>query len=383
MALFLQNLRRFLYQSAFRLAQIFPVDQNKIVLNNMGGKGYGDSPKAIAEYILAHDYDFTLVWLVAQRAQADPEAFPKTVKQVRMASPLAIYHLATARFWISNIRFPYSYRKRKNQIYFQLWHGGIGIKRVEKDVQDKLSANYIASAKADSRRTDYFVSGSRYTSTLFRNAFWYDGPILELGCPRNDLFFTDPAQYRTKVHQAFDLDESTRIVLYAPTFRNDGSLSAYDLDLPAIQQAFAEKWQCPVCLLVRLHPNIAHLSSALSYTATIRNASVYPDMTELLIACDALISDYSSSMFDSLFLKTPVFMYANDLDAFLADRGSYFDLKSLPFHAASNQQALLTQIRDFDFERYQREAARLKAGLGIFDDGHATQRLVETLVKLK
>jgi len=378
MSSFLQNTRRRLIKSAFILARVFPVKPHKIVLINMNGKGYGDSPKAIADYILQNQLEYELVWLVKSPTSDLPDA----IKQVQIGSLSEIVHLATAGFWISNIRLPYSYEKRQGQIYFQFWHGGIGIKRIERLVEDKLSPYYIESAKRDSKRTDYFISGSAFTTDLFKRAFWYDGPILELGCPRNDRFFDPKAPIVAKVKAAFKLDPSDRIILYAPTFRNDDALSAYDLDLLQVQKAFQAQGPQKVVILVRLHPNIAALSSQMTFSDVIQNASFYPDMAELLIACDALISDYSSSMFDMMFLDTPVFMYAKDLEDFLSDRGVHFDLGLLPYKIARTTDQLIDQIRSFDPIRYQKDSDVLKEKMGIFDDGKATARFVELLKTL-
>jgi len=375
MSSFLQNTRRRLIKSAFTLARVFPIKPHKIVLINMNGKGYGDSPKAIADYILEKKLNYELVWLV----KSQNSEIPESIRQVKIGTFSEIFHLATAGFWISNIRLPYSYEKRHGQIYFQLWHGGIGIKRIERLVEDKLSPYYIESAKRDSKRTDYFISGSAFTTDLFKRAFWYEGPILELGCPRNDRFFDPKAPIVAKVKAAFNLSETDRIILYAPTFRNDNSLSAYDLDLHKVQEAFQAQGPRKVVILVRLHPNIAALSSQMSFSDVIQNASFYPDMAELLIACDALISDYSSSMFDMMFLDTPVYMYAKDLEDFLSDRGAHFDLGLLPYKVARTTDQLIDQIRSFDPIVYQKDSDVLKEKMGIFDDGQATQRFVDLL----
>lgn len=378
MSSFLQHTRRGLIKTAFHLARVFPIRPHKVILVNMNGKGYGDSPKAIADHILAQKLDYELVWLVNQPSSEIPSA----IKQVKIGSLSEIIHLATAGFWISNIRLPYYYEKRQGQIYFQLWHGGIGIKRIERLVEDKLSPYYIETAKRDSKRTDYFISGSAFTTDLFKRAFWYDGEILELGCPRNDRFFDPKGPIIAKVKAAFKLGDQDRIILYAPTFRNVNSLDAYDLDLLKVQEAFQAQGPHKVVILVRLHPNIAALSEKMAFSEVVKNASFYPDMAELLIACDALISDYSSSMFDMMFLDTPVFMYAKDLEAFLSDRGAHFDLSLLPYKIARTTDQLIDQIKRFDPVQYQKDSDVLKAKMGIFDDGHATQRFVDLMASL-
>lgn len=106
------------------------------------------------------------------------------------------------------------------------------------------------------------------------------------------------------------------------------------------------------------------------------NISAYPDGEEFIAACDILISDYSSIMFEPAYVKKPVFLYATDIDAYLKnDYELLLDIRSLPFPLAENNEQLMQNIRNFDREQYE---ARLTEFLDSFhtrEDGQACRRI--------
>ena len=96
----------------------------------------------------------------------------------------------------------------------------------------------------------------------------------------------------------------------------------------ALERRFGGEW----LILAKLHPNIAEKASQLDLDPRyIVNASGYPDIQELYLACDGLVTDYSSVMFDYLITGKPCFLYVNDLAAYKADRNFTFDIDKLPF----------------------------------------------------
>lgn len=170
--------------------QIFvrlPLKERKVIFCNFYGGGFGDNPKFIAEEMIRRNLGFEMYWVCAH-----PEmVFPAPIRSVKPNSTAFAYHMATAKFLVENTRRQYYFIKRPGQFYIQTWHGGPGLKKVEMDVQAALSDEYIAYAKRDSACIDLFLSCCRWCSDLYHRAFWYSGPILERGIPKNDLYFTD------------------------------------------------------------------------------------------------------------------------------------------------------------------------------------------------
>ena len=186
----LKSLRHQLY---LRYCRSKPIQPNKILLWADNFKSFGCSPKYIARYLLKkYPGKYDLVW-VFDRERPLPEDFPPELRVVRYFSMDYLREISTAKFIICNARtFPWHYfRKRKGQVYIQTWHSSLRLKKVEGDAAEALPQTYIEAAKADSEKIDLLLSGCRYSTEIFRRAFWYDGEILECGTPRCDLFFEE------------------------------------------------------------------------------------------------------------------------------------------------------------------------------------------------
>jgi CDP-glycerol glycerophosphotransferase len=273
-------------------------------------------------------------------------------------------------------------RKRKGQYYIQIWHGGLGLKKVEKAAQDKLPPIYVKNAIQDSRMADLFAAESEWTYEYYRTDFWYDGEILELGSPRNDIIINKNAGLKEKVFEYFGIDQTRKLVLYAPTFRADYSNDAYSLDFHRLKHSCEQKFGGNFSVLVRLHPNIVKNCDQMNFdNVDVINASFYPDMQELLSVSDAVISDYSSLMFDFALSMKPCFQFATDIDEYKKDRDFYFEIDNLPFVLAKNNDELEQGILDFDEEKYKSELASFYESVGMVLDGTASLRCSEIILE--
>lgn len=368
-------IRLFLYN----LFSVFPIQTNKIFVTNFNGRGYGDNPKYIINEILARKLDCDIVWSVSDKFQ---ENFPNSIRLVRHNSIKSIYEAVTAKIWIDNTRKQPYVRKRKKQFYIQTWHGQIlDTKKVEKDIENKLSPYYIKQAKNDSKLINILLSDSSICTAKYKRAFWYNGEILECGFPKNDILINKPNSIPEKVYKYFNLKKNINIILYAPTFRNNFDINIYDLDYESILSLLHDKTKEDWVFLVRLHPNIAKKSTFLNYSNHVLNASLYNDMQELLLASNILITDYSGSMFDFSLMYKPVFLYIKDYKDYVEERDFYIDLLSLPFPYALNSSELAEKITQFDNKTYLESLNKLMSQIDIFEDGGASRRVVDRIIK--
>ena len=370
-----QKLRKLAASAVWTACRLLPVQNNKVVFSSYGGKGFGDNPKAIALALLEADPTLDLVWLTKNR-NID---LPQGIRPCLFGTPQAVRELSTAKVWVDNSRGGAHY-KRKKQFYLQTWHG-FALKCIEASAKG-LPEHYVNQAKADSKRTDLMVSNSRFMSQLYRKDFWYDGEIAEFGSPRNDVFFR-PAACRKQITDFFGLPEDRKLLLYAPTFRDDGSLDGYALDPEAVLQACEARFGGQWSALLRLHPNAAALSKGLfPYDGSrILDATAYPDMAELLLACDLLITDYSSSMFDYALSGKPCIQFAVDIEAYQKDRDFYFPLDQLPFPLARSMDELTALIQNFDPETSKNLWEQFAQHHGFTEDGHAAQRCAQWILE--
>lgn len=348
-------------------------------------KQYGCNPRYLTEYLLENNPEFEIFWVF--RRKVDISGIDKRIRCVRFRS-LEYYKLVnTAEFLITNSRTdPYRmyWTKRPEQKYLMLWHGGVALKKIEMDAEDKLGYSYVRKAKIDSRVCDLMISGCRFQTRLLKESFWYSGEILEKGIPRCDIFF-DTGRHQEmngRIRSHFSIPAENKIILYAPTFRADRSIEPYRINwdkvIPELRKAMNQEG---ITVLVRLHPNLldkADTSSLVCYENVI-DATRYHDMQELLCISDMLITDYSSSMFDISMLNRPCLLYATDKEKY--DRGYYFRFDELPFPLAQNEEELIDTIKVFNQEKYDRNLKKFfDKEIGLFENGTSSRSLSEWMV---
>lgn len=362
------------------LSLALPVKRDRVVFCSYYGRGYSDSPKAIAQALLEEkDFRGELIWLVKDQKEAD--TLPPGITPCPYDSPKRIWALATAGIWVDNCR-KYDRFKKKGQYYLQTWHG-FALKKIEKDALESLAPDFEKGAIKDSAHTDILLSGSRFMTEVLRRAYWYEGNIASWGTPRNDVFFKPQRETRGKVLAHFQLPGDRQLMLYAPTYRADHGVDAYRLEAERVIRACEARFGGQWSLLVRLHPNVAEASVGLfPYDGDwVLDATMYPDMQELLQAADGLITDYSSCIVDFALSRKPCFQFAMDLDSYRDDRGFYFSLDTLPFPLARSNEALEAEILDYDTEKAREDWEAFSLLQGFCEDGEASRRCVQWIME--
>lgn len=369
-----------LFHKIFRNAlwgvlSFLPKEPRKAVCQSYYGRGYSDSPRAVAEELRRRGWK--VYWTV--KGPEDAKSLPEDVIPLVVDSPKAIYHLCTAGAWIDNSRKWAYTQKRGATRYVQTWHG-FPLKRIEGDVPEALEENYLVAAKKDSEMCDLFLSNSVFLTEIYRRAFWYQGEVLECGFPRNDVLFGPGEKIAARVRERLSLPEGKRLALYAPTFRKDRGLEAYDLDYQRLTEALGKRFGGDWLVLAKLHPNIAEKAHELDLNPRwVVNASAYPDIQELYIASGALVTDYSSVMFDYMNVGRPCFLYVNDLEAYRSDRNFYFDLDSLPFARSEDNDELERAVLEFDETTQRRRVEGFCREFGLREDGNAAKKVADWL----
>lgn len=371
----MRKLFKLIFKMLWKLFNLLPVDSKKVMLQAFDGRDFCDNPKYIALELLEERPDLKVYWALADMSA---DNLPEQIKKVKFKSVSYIYHMATARVWIDNIRKPYIY-KRKNQIYVQTWHGGFGLKKIEKDSADKLEAVYMETAAQDAGMTDLMISNSRTLTKLYRDAFWYeDGEILECGLPRNDRLFHYSENDVKAIKQRLNLPEDVKIALYAPTFRADKSLTAYDMDYKLCAEKLSERFGGRWIVLLRLHPNIFKMSNNIEFdNETVFNASMYNDIQELYMISDIAVTDYSSVMFDFMLTGRPCILYASDVEEYRKDRDFFVTVDSLPFPLAQNNEELADIILNFNEDSYDASVKKFCDFHGFCDNGTASEAVAK------
>ncbi len=368
----------FYYSFFLIIFSIFKIDSRKIIIINYSWKWYWDMWKYIANSIIKSNYK--IYWATKELYKS---SLPNWIRYIKYNSISYLYHLATAKIWINNSRFWYGIRKRAWQFYIQTWHGCFTFKKIEAAAESALPKYYIWGAKNDSKMANLFVSNSDFCTNLYKSYFWYSGKILEFWCPRNDIIVNKNTGSLKNVRNCYNLINWEKLCLYAPTFRVDNSLNAYNMDYNLLLKELENKFKWRWKLLIRLHPNISHKAKELNYfNKNIINVTDYPDMQELLVASDFLITDYSSCIFDYSLSRKPSLIYASDISNYKKDRNFEIRLEDTPFPIALNNNELKNIIKDYDITKFRKKLDNFYINMWLKETGKSCDKIAKIIADI-
>jgi CDP-glycerol glycerophosphotransferase len=342
---------------------------------------FSDSPRAIYEALLARGADATHTWLAAPHTRA---TFPDDVATLEFGSPESIAALEAADVVVSNDHIPLDWSKRADAVYLQTWHG-TPLKRIHNDVLWAPEGR-LAYLEHDIARWDHLLSPNAVSTERLRRAFGFRGPIHETGLPRNDLLSSPrAAEVRAQVRRDLGIGDDQKAVLYTPTWRDDlvfNKTGPQNFEFAIDLDAFDARLGKDHVLLLRLH-NMVMDRLEIAEGSAVRDVCSHPDIRDLYLAADLMVTDYSSTMFDFAITGKPLLFYAYDLDYFRDElRGFYFDLEDVaPTPLFRTSEQLVEAIAEVDAvaaegaERYR----RFRETFCHQEDGHATDRVLDLL----
>ncbi|WP_116021605.1 bifunctional glycosyltransferase/CDP-glycerol:glycerophosphate glycerophosphotransferase [Thermomonospora umbrina] len=362
-----------------RLLIRLPIRAGTAVFESRLGATCSDNPRYLYEELRTSPRPMTVFWSYAKTTHG----FPRDARLVRRGSWAYYLALARAEFWVDDQGFPAGLRKRRGTKYVQTWHGS-AFKRMGLDQPELKNAGRGEQQRFRRMvdRYDVFLVRSRHdVGTLAKGMGIAPDKLLPVGYPRNDPLVNggDPKSLAA-LRRSLGLD-GRRVVLYAPTFRtgSDGR-PAKHLELPFDPVRFARELGDTHVLLVRPH-YLSSVNLPPGARHAVRDVGGLPDVTPLLLLSDALVTDYSSVMFDYALLDRPMVFYATDLEEYVGRaRGSYFDLaEHAPGPVLDDETALLETLADLDAQRAAHAERRraFVARFGEYDRGDAARAVVE------
>lgn len=369
------SLRRFILGVPKYLCYFFSVNKKKIVFINFAGKGFGDNPKYICSEILRQKLDLDCVWLLANMDSFLPDG----VRKISIHSLRCFYELATAHIIVINTNnvLPGRLKKKDGQIIIQTWHGSHGFKYIERQADDILSESYVHDSKLNTKMTDVFISDGPDNTKMYRDSFQCTCDVIETGMPREDILFEHDSSHLDKIRESLGIPRNKTILLYAPTFRDNGSTNAYDLDFPRVLNALKQRFGGDWIALLRLHPNVKNYNVC-SSNADILDVSSYGDVQELIAISDVVITDYSSIYHDFFISNRPVFLYTPDLSSYVqSNRKLKPGFFKMPWKYNRDIDELLNEICAFNETKYKKMTSNYINQIGAIIDGKASYRVVE------
>ncbi|HEX6931711.1 MAG TPA: CDP-glycerol glycerophosphotransferase family protein, partial [Streptosporangiaceae bacterium] len=379
--------RRLVRDVYYRAQRLLPV-REQILFSSFHGKQCGDNPRAIADELRRRGDHRKTFWAITDRSVPVPPG----AQPVLIGTRAYFSALARSRYLIYNDHVPLPYRKRAGQRHVQTWHG-TPLKRLGYDIGTPSSASgvrYLDYMAGDVAQWDMLLSPNPFSTPIMRRAFRFTGEICETGYPRNDALVAggdgrdgDPGV--AVIRERLGLRPGVKVAMYVPTWRDNQHDEAgrylldFRLDLAAAAEKLAGEW----VLLIRGHHLMAGGIKAAAIGGFTIDVTGYPDIGDLLRVTDALITDYSSVMFDFAPTGRPMLFFTYDLEQYRDRlRGFYFDFEADapgPLLAGSDQ--VVAALADIDgvAAKYSAAHAAFAARFCPLDDGKASARACDRI----
>lgn len=347
-----QTMYRYSASALFRTVGLFVRTDDKLVLMNGHGYKYNDSPRAIYRkmYELGMTKEYDVVW-----ALNDPDQYEiPGARKIRMDTPGYFLTALKAKYWIScvNIERALKFKKKKTK-YMNTWHGA-AINLCGNAVNGRNDFHW--------EHIDYFCSCGSYDRKYFGRDFCLrDEAILDCGYPRNDELYAVTPERVAALKKKLGLPDDKKLILYAPTWREttDGGAS-YQLAPPINWETWEKELGGQYVVLLRTHPYTTKLMNV-RFNDFVLDYTNYPEVNDLLIVADVLISDYSSINLDYAILGKPMICFGYDYDHYKKERGFYYDLEEeMPGGVLRNEEQVIRRLLTMDTAQASAETAAFR-----------------------
>lgn len=351
-----------------------PLDPNLVVYTTLWHRAPRGNPLAIYRKQLELAPHLRGVWIVRKQ---DAELIPDGIEYVTPRTLAYLRLSGTASFIIDDANPHWSLPIREDQVYVQTHHG-TALKYMGADRHysgKRPSDETIVTMHRRAKRWTYSLSTSPYLTEVWERAYNNNCTQLEVGFPRNDALLAATAADRARVRAELGLADHETAVLYMPTWRTRRSprTSGFSLTDFALSLPKGTK------LLVRDH-YYHDKRGARALPENVVNVSKGWDVEDLYLGSDALITDYSSAMFDYALLDKPIVLLVDDWDDYRWSRGAYFDITAdAPGAVAYNGDELIATFQSGAYQSadYAQCRASFRERFATYESGRAAERVVK------
>lgn len=293
------------------------------------------------------------------------------------------YYQARAKYFVNDVNWTERNRnKRAEQVEIETMHG-TPLKAMGFDVLDEWKDTSYYSYYRRFSNYDYLVVPSDFVAEYAQQAFQVKPKILKTGYPRNDIFFQEHSELeKLEMKKQLGIPVNKKIVLYAPTWRKQDqkvptNINQY-IDIKNMHRSLDKN----IIIIIKNH-NFEKLTGIdEKYQDKVMFAADDISIESLYIISDAVITDYSSVMFDYSLLNKPMIFWAFDYENYVKNRGINFDLKGeAPGPFIQDEKNLINWINKFERIPYQysNRIAKFKEKFGQYDVGTASHQIAETI----
>ncbi|KHL13777.1 UNVERIFIED_CONTAM: hypothetical protein LK11_29970 [Mumia flava] len=357
--------------------------EDAVFLRTDDGHRAADSALALQREIERRGLDLQVYWGVRDLSVPVPPGTTPVLDGSRawyekLARSRLVVNNSTSGMW--------EYPAHPHQTHVQTWHGtpfsliGLAAARHEKE-----SPTVLEEIREEAATWDLLLSSSPFCTKLFGEDLAFDGTILEVGSPRNDLLVSATGHDTARVRDALGIPGDRRVLLYAPTYRETlrvgWAAKRYDgLDLQRLAAALGPDW----VVLHRGHPLNARAADRIGRSAQVVDVTDHPDVAPLVVAVDVVVTDYSSLMFDVPVTGKPLYFFTPDLADHLKTRPAYHDLAEIaPSALHVDVEELAGDVAEHAtyHDRHGAAYAELRQRFAPWDDGKAAGRVLDAVLR--
>ncbi|KUM41128.1 hypothetical protein AR539_00325 [Arthrobacter sp. EPSL27] len=349
-----------------------------VLFESFAGKSCTDSPRALSDALHARSPAVPIFWSISDFSVE----YPDYAVPVLRGSREWFTRLKTSGTVVNNNSFPAYFQKSEGQRYVQTWHG-TPLKKLARHAPTRyLSASYRRRMEREALMWDVMIAQNGFAADVLADAFGYGGDVLTLGYPRNDTLATEDRVSRAQqIRRDLGISPNKIVVLYAPTWRDNvkdasrrHALVAH-LDFGRARESLGSEH----VFLLRGHHNVAG-GSATRVGANLIDVSMYPEVNDLILASDLLVTDYSSIAFDYCVTDKPMYFLVPDLSEYRDEiRGFYLNWEAeAPGPLCVDTDELCDAIRSASGSR-AKTYGHFKSTYAALDDGAAALRVTEAI----
>ena len=381
---------RILYKLTYKLVSI---DNQLVIFISFHGRGYSDNPRAIYEQMKKDPRfkDYRFIWFIKNHKEKNIQIPGAEIKEY-FSFPY-FYYLSKAKYWIINCKMPTYICKKPEQVYLQTWHG-TPLKRLAHDIIAPEDATFYRSGVSfekmchsydvDVERYNYMISPNKFCTEVFQTSFRIDRErLIETGYPRNDFITNATIKEIEQLKKKFHLPLDKKIVLYAPTWRDNSYVAAgYTFELEANFHKWKEILGDEYVVVFKPHYLIINkYEGDHSLDGFLYSINADSEINELYVLSDILITDYSSVFFDYAVLNRPIYFYMYDLEQYKDElRGFYLDIYTeLPGKIYEDESKMLLDIKDhiYDYSFLEKFNERFNSE----QTGNCAQKVIDIVFK--
>ena len=353
---------------SYVISNVIPVRKNLVLFTGTSVSTYNESARYLYEYLLKNE-KISVVWITNSKIVCDHLDHLGCPVVMHKSFNGLWHYIRSGVIVFTGTSYPNLFKfVGKSTIKICLYHG-MG-PRSTNSVDGIMSRDPLDVLRKY-HKFDYFNFTSKYTNTVVGRLQFLlsENKRVIFGLPRCDHLFSEDKVEESRINKNqlrelnYAIDESTKCILYSPTWRSDVNSISFPLsEINDFNIYTFDQWlkENNILFLISVHPHMENLED-FSDCTNIQYIDHNPlmDINQLLPEMDLLITDYSSIATDYMLMDRPVIYVMPDYDYYLYDFGLLEDMRdNLPGLESKNMPDLQDHIVRSLQDPYEMQSGR-------------------------